>query len=69
MKALIPLAMVALVAAGTATDAFAAARAEKTGDTLVMQNDLVSLTIDLKKGARVSQFVYKPFGGNIVYPV
>ena len=46
-----------------------AATATKDGDRLTMQNDLISLTVDLKNGARVDTFVYKPFGGNIIYPV
>ncbi|MGD0094245.1 MAG: hypothetical protein ABSE73_30425, partial [Planctomycetota bacterium] len=46
-----------------------AATAEKTGDKITMQNDQLKLTIDLKQGARISEFSYQPFGGNIVYPV
>jgi hypothetical protein len=47
----------------------AAAKAERSGDLVVMQNDLVRLTIHVAKGARVSEYVYAPFGENIVYPV
>jgi uncharacterized membrane protein len=46
-----------------------AATATKTGDQITMQNDVLTLTIDLKMGARVDSFVYKPFGQNIIYPV
>ena len=46
-----------------------AATATKTGDQITMQNDTVKLTIDLKMGARVDSFVYKPFGENLIYPV
>ena len=53
----------------SALSAFAATSAAKTGDVITMQNELVKLTIDLKNGARVDSFTYKPFGENIVYPV
>lgn len=49
--------------------AFAATSASQAGDKITMQNDLITLTIDLTKGARIDTFVYKPFGENIVYPV
>ncbi len=52
-----------------AGSAGAAAKAEKNGDTIILQNDVVKLVIDLKKGARVAEFTYQPFGENIVYPV
>lgn len=44
-------------------------KALRTDDTIVMQNSLLKLTIDLRNGARVSEYVYKPFGENLVYPV
>jgi uncharacterized membrane protein len=46
-----------------------AATATKTGTTITMQNDVITLTIDLKTGARVDSYFYKPFGQNIIYPV
>ena len=46
-----------------------AASATRDGDTVVLQNAALKLTLDLKSGARVSEFSYKPFGENIVYPV
>ncbi len=39
------------------------------GDFMVMQNNLVQATIDLKDGGRISDYVYKPFGDNNIYPV
>ncbi len=63
------LALAASVQLFTGGAANAAASAEKSGDSITMQNDLLKLSIDLKKGARISEFLYKPFGGNIVYPV
>ena len=53
----------------SAVQVFAAATATRNGNLIVMQNDQVKLTIDLTVGARVSEFVYKPFGQNIIYPV
>ena len=49
--------------------ALAAASATQDGDKITMQNELVKLTINLSKGARVDSFVYKPFAENIIYPV
>lgn len=49
--------------------ALAQCRIQKLGDTLVLQNELLKLSIDLKNGARVSEFFYEPFKENIVYPV
>ena len=68
LRTVVILAGITLAAAAGAP-ALAAAKAEKSGDNLVLQNDLVKLTIALKSGARVSEFVYQPFGDNIVYPV
>ena len=62
-------ALTGLALSATPTPALAAAKAEKNGDTIVMQNGLVKMTIDLRKGARITEFVYQPFGENIVYPV
>ena len=63
----VPVVLCLLAAA--ALSAFGATSATKSGDAIAMQNDVVKLTIDLKTGARVDSFVYKPFGENIVYPV
>ena len=63
------LALVVAAACSWSGSALAAAKAEKNGDQIVMQNDLIKLTIDLKQGARIAEFAYPPFGGNIVYPV
>ena len=46
-----------------------AATATRDGDKITVQNGVLKLVIDLKAGARVSEFAYKPFGENIVYPV
>ncbi len=45
------------------------ATATVAGEKITMRNDVVTLTIDLKTGARVDTFVYTPFGENIIYPV
>ncbi len=39
--------------------------AMRTGDIIVMKNDVLALTIDLTKGANISKYEYAPFGGNI----
>jgi uncharacterized membrane protein len=36
---------------------------------ITVQNNLLKFTIDLQNGARISEYVYKFFGENIVYPV
>jgi len=61
--------IVGILLALSTLSAFAMTNASKTDDVITMQNDLVKLTIDLKKGARVDNFTYKAFGENIVYPV
>ncbi|MCY3023075.1 MAG: hypothetical protein NTW87_29210 [Planctomycetota bacterium] len=63
------VALLTMVACGWRGTAHAAAGAQKAGDKIAMQNDLLKLTVDLKQGARISEFVYQPFGGNIVYPL
>ena len=65
IPAIVPVSVLVLCLSPAA---LAEAKAAKTGDKIVMQNEMLKLTIDLKRGARVSEFVYKPFGGNIVYP-
>jgi len=52
-----------------ASVAWAGASASRNGDTLTLQNGLLTLTVDLKMGARIDSFLYKPFGENIIYPV
>ncbi|MCX7933777.1 MAG: hypothetical protein N3A66_00785 [Planctomycetota bacterium] len=61
--------LVAIFMAGCPAPAWSAAQAEKSGERIVMQNDLIKLVIDLKKGGRIAEFFYRPFQENIVYPV
>lgn len=59
--------LVSAVAVGPV--ASAAVTATRSGDSITVQNDVLKFSIDLKAGARIDTFVYKPFVENIVYPV
>ena len=56
--------MAFLTAAGAADQARAAARISEirtdTRNLVVMENEFVRMTVDLRRGARVTEFLYKP---------
>ena len=51
------------------SSAYAAATASVVGDTIVLQNELLRIVIAPKIGARIVEYVYKPFGEqNLCFP-
>ncbi len=48
---------------------FASVRIIEKGEIITVENDILRFTIDLKNGARISEYFYKPFDENIVYPI
>ena len=41
----------------------------ENGDNIIMENEVLKIKIDLKNGARISEYFYKYFEENIVYPL
>lgn len=48
---------------------FSQVSVKKEGNFIFMENGVLKISIDLKNGARISEYVYKPFEENIIYPL
>lgn len=48
---------------------FSQVSVKREGDFIFMENEILKIAIDLKNGARISEYVYKPFERNIIYPL